>query len=86
MRREAEEESTLTENRRGMAALVGKDVNKLKSGGRGKWKYMSEKDMLEISEKFRPYRYVSSGWLSFPAIWRRIKTSGRQKWICDDEC
>ena len=53
-----------------MAALMGKDVNKLKSGGKGKWKYMTEKDMLEISEKFRPYRYVLSVWLSFPAIWK----------------
>lgn len=43
---------------RGMAALMGKDVNKLKSGGKGKWKYMKEESMLEISEKFRPYRYV----------------------------
>lgn len=40
---------------RGMAAFVGRDVAKLKSKG-GKWKYMSEKDMLEISEKFSPYR------------------------------
>ncbi len=42
--------------RRGMAALVGKDVSKLKAKGGGKWKYMSEKDMIEISEKFTPYR------------------------------
>lgn len=42
---------------RGMAAHAGKDVSKLKGKG-GKWKYMSEKDMLEISEKFSPYRYV----------------------------
>lgn len=48
----------LTVERRGMAALMGRDVNKLKSGGKGKWKYMSEKDMLEISEKFKPYRSV----------------------------
>ncbi|KXS99811.1 hypothetical protein AC578_8864 [Pseudocercospora eumusae] len=41
---------------RGMAALVGRDVAKLKAKGGGKWKYMNEKDMLEISEKFRPYR------------------------------
>jgi DNA-3-methyladenine glycosylase II len=41
---------------RGMAAFVGKDVSKLKAKGGGKWKYMSEKDMLEGSEKFRPYR------------------------------
>lgn len=44
---------------RGMAALVGRDVAKLKAKGGGKWKYMSEKDMLEISEKFRPYRCVA---------------------------
>jgi DNA-3-methyladenine glycosylase II len=41
---------------RGMAAFVGRDVAKLKTKGGGKWKYMSEKDMLELSEKFSPYR------------------------------
>lgn len=41
-----------------MAALMGRDVNKLKNGGKGKWKYMGEKEMLEMSEKFRPYRSV----------------------------
>lgn len=40
---------------RGMAAFVGRDVAKLKSKG-GKWKYMSEQDMLELSDKFAPYR------------------------------
>lgn len=40
---------------RGMAALMGRDVGKLKNN-KGKWKYMSEKEMLEISERFRPYR------------------------------
>ena len=40
---------------RGMAAFVGRDVAKLKNKG-GKWKYMSEKEMEEISERFRPYR------------------------------
>jgi DNA-3-methyladenine glycosylase II len=45
-------------NRRGMAALMGRDVSKLKAKGGGKFKYMSEKEMLEISEKFAPYRYV----------------------------
>lgn len=40
---------------RGMAAFVGRDVSKLKGKG-GKWKYMSEQDMLELSEKFSPYR------------------------------
>ncbi|KAK5159636.1 hypothetical protein LTR04_004974 [Oleoguttula sp. CCFEE 6159] len=41
---------------RGMAAFMGKDVSKLKAKGGGKWKYMSEKDMLEHSAKFAPYR------------------------------
>ncbi|RFU27948.1 hypothetical protein B7463_g8423, partial [Scytalidium lignicola] len=41
---------------RGMAAFMGKDVGKLKAKGGGKWKYMSEADMLEIAEKFKPYR------------------------------
>ncbi|KAF4460051.1 dna-3-methyladenine glycosylase ii [Fusarium albosuccineum] len=40
---------------RGMAAFVGRDVAKLKSKG-GKWKYMSEQDMVELSDKFAPYR------------------------------
>ncbi|QPH11637.1 hypothetical protein C2857_003475 [Epichloe festucae Fl1] len=49
---------------RGMAAFVGRDVAKLKSKG-GKWKYMSEQDMLEISGKFAPYRSLFM-WL----MWR----------------
>jgi DNA-3-methyladenine glycosylase II len=40
---------------RGMAAFKGKDVSKLKNG-KGKWKYMGEKEMEETAEKFRPYR------------------------------
>ncbi|KAL7809176.1 DNA glycosylase [Trichoderma aethiopicum] len=40
---------------RGMAAFVGRDVAKLKNKG-GKWKYMSEQDMVELSDKFSPYR------------------------------
>ena len=44
---------------RGMAAYVGKDVSKLKAKGGGKWKYMSEQDMLMHSEKFAPYRLVA---------------------------
>ncbi|KAI9729852.1 MAG: 3-methyladenine DNA glycosylase [Cirrosporium novae-zelandiae] len=43
---------------RGMAALLGKDVSKLKKAKGGKWKYMSEKDMLDYSAKFAPYRSV----------------------------
>lgn len=41
---------------RGMAAYIGKDVKKLKAKGGGKWKYMSEKEMIETAERFRPYR------------------------------
>ena len=41
-----------------MAALAGKDVKKLKAKGGGKWKYMLEKEMLEESAKFAPYRLV----------------------------
>lgn len=37
---------------------MGKDVNKLKAKGGSKFKYMSEKDMLELAAKFAPYRYV----------------------------
>lgn len=40
---------------RGLAAFVGKDVAKLKAKG-GKWKYMSEEEMVKISDKFEPYR------------------------------
>lgn len=40
-----------------MAAFQGRDVAKLKAKG-GKWKYMSEKEMSEIAEKFSPYRSV----------------------------
>lgn len=41
---------------RGMAAFYGKDVKKLKAKGGGKWKYMSEQDMLDKSAAFAPYR------------------------------
>ena len=41
-----------------MAAFMGKDVKKLKAKGGGKWKYMSEQDMLRHSQKFAPYRWV----------------------------
>ncbi|KAG5972317.1 hypothetical protein E4U58_006698 [Claviceps cyperi] len=50
---------------RGMAAFVGRDVARLKSSKGGKWKYMSEKEMLEISEPFAPYRSLFM-WL----MWR----------------
>jgi DNA-3-methyladenine glycosylase II len=42
-----------------MATFIGKDVGKLKAKGGGKWKYMSETEMLEISAKFAPYRCVT---------------------------
>jgi DNA-3-methyladenine glycosylase II len=45
---------------RGMAAFMGRDVSKLKAKGGGKWKYMPEKEMLEVAEKFAPYRYAFS--------------------------
>jgi DNA-3-methyladenine glycosylase II len=41
---------------RGMAAYVGRDVSKLKAKGGGKWKYMKEQEMLDIANKFAPYR------------------------------
>jgi len=44
---------------KGMAILDGRNVAKLKSG-KGKWKYMSEADMLERAEKYRPYRSLFS--------------------------
>ncbi|KAL5050300.1 hypothetical protein BDW71DRAFT_173563 [Aspergillus fruticulosus] len=40
---------------RGCAAFLGKDISKLKAKG-GKFKYMSEKEMLELAAKFAPYR------------------------------
>lgn len=43
---------------RGMAAYAGRDVARLKARAGGKWKYMSEADMLDISAKFSPYRSV----------------------------
>jgi DNA-3-methyladenine glycosylase II len=42
---------------RGMAAFVGRDIAKLKAKG-GKWKYMSESDMKQLSDQFAPYRSV----------------------------
>ncbi|SMY29346.1 unnamed protein product [Zymoseptoria tritici ST99CH_1A5] len=44
---------------RGMAGFVGKwKVGlKAKEGG-GKWKYMKEQEMLEIGERFRPFRSI----------------------------
>lgn len=42
---------------RGMAAFAGRDVSKLKAkGGGNKWKYMTEKEMVEMAAPFSPYR------------------------------
>jgi len=38
-----------------MAAWQGKDVKKLRNKG-GKWKFMSEQDMITLSDQFKPYR------------------------------
>ncbi|KAF3936645.1 hypothetical protein ABW19_dt0204818 [Dactylella cylindrospora] len=56
---------------RGMAIMAGKDVNKLKYAkeGKGKWKYMSEEDMVRLSEPFKPYRSILSWYL-----WRLADT------------
>jgi hypothetical protein len=40
-----------------MATYMGRDTSKLKGTG-GKWKYMSEAEMLSIAARFSPYRYV----------------------------
>ena len=59
-----------------MAAFNGKDVKKLKSKG-GKWKYISEEEMLNQSEKFAPYRYVtlSKNW-NFANIFKGVYSCG----------
>ena len=40
-----------------MATYIGKDTAKLKNKG-GKWKYMTEKEMVDTAAPFSPYRYV----------------------------
>ncbi|POS85350.1 hypothetical protein EPUL_000708 [Erysiphe pulchra] len=42
---------------RGMAILLGRDVAKLRKT-KGKWRYITEKEMEEMANKFRPYRYA----------------------------
>jgi len=48
---------------RGMAAWQGRNVKALKKAGDGarpkKWKYMTEKEMLQLAEPFKPYRSMS---------------------------
>ncbi|GAM82835.1 hypothetical protein ANO11243_008210 [Dothideomycetidae sp. 11243] len=56
---------------RGMAVYKKRDVAKLKNKG-GKWKYMSEQEMLETAEKFRPYRSLFMWYM-----WRIETTDGQ---------
>ena len=65
---------------RGMAAYVGRDVKKLKAKGGGKWKYMSEQDMLEFSEPFRPYRSLFMWYM-----WR-IEVSHKDRYDIFETC
>jgi DNA-3-methyladenine glycosylase II len=44
---------------RGVAAYCGRDVKRLKTSGKGKEKYISEREMVEVAGRFRPYRWVS---------------------------
>lgn len=37
---------------------MGRNIKGIKAKGGGKWKYMTEQDMLSISAKFAPYRLV----------------------------
>jgi len=48
---------------RGMAAWIGRDIAKLRNKGKGKWKYLSEKEMLEISEPWKPWRSLASWYM-----------------------
>jgi hypothetical protein len=41
--------------------LLGKDIAKLKNKG-GKWKYCSEEQMLEVANRFVPYRSSKYAW------------------------
>ena len=53
---------------RGMAIWTGKNIANAK-GKTGKWKYMSEQDMLAEGEKWRPYRSIGA-W----CMWRVDRT------------
>ncbi|KAF2201992.1 DNA glycosylase [Delitschia confertaspora ATCC 74209] len=64
---------------RGMATYIGKDVAKLKGKG-GKWKYMTEKEMLDIAAKFSPYRCVARSRMShIPISFTRLPPSANTK-------
>lgn len=47
---------------RGMAIWSGKNIG-LAKGKKGKFKYMSEAEMIEISEVYRPYRSIFSWYM-----------------------
>ena len=49
---------------RGMAVWTGKNINNAK-GKTSKWKYLSEAEMLEEADKWRPYRSLGA-W----SMWR----------------
>lgn len=50
-----------------MATYMGRDTSKLKAKG-GKWKYMSEAEMLSIASGFSPYRCVHLRYRSSVAV------------------
>lgn len=63
--------------RRGMAAFAGRDVSKLKAKGGGKFKYMSEKDMVEIAAPFSPYRSL---FMWYMWRWENVDVAVMQAW------
>lgn len=50
-----------------MATYKGRDTSKLKPKG-GKWKYMSEAEMLSIASGFSPYRCVHLRFFSCSSV------------------
>ena len=49
---------------RGVAKYMGRDVEKLKyKGGKGKWKYATEAEMLAAAEPFAPYRFDQASYV-----------------------
>ena len=44
---------------RGMAVWTGKNIAKAK-GNTSKWKYMTEREMIEEAEKWRPFRSLGA--------------------------
>ncbi|CCJ31164.1 unnamed protein product [Pneumocystis jirovecii] len=50
---------------RGMALMKGKNISK---PNKGKWKYMSYEEMIEMAEPWRPYRSIASWFMWVRAI------------------